>query len=431
MAKPSGLSGLGASCEAKRSALAPNTHLGDLKHPVTMMKPTSTQLSSPIVSARWAACEHFHKAVVARRRSCKRAQHWESKSGEHSSLGASSKGAPKAPSESGAQTFSESADEWVQFGRSADEAAAASRKAKSSGWKRDKSGKSSGGPKYSKSSAGTAAKSGSGKGSKRMGKEAGLTEKPRWDSLYEIPKRPAPDTSVSSGTRTPRKADKLKRPKKKIAKQSFTPNQGVDSKAKAERGPAFLQPSSQSDLLLDHWASHCPGDDIIPANAERVEWAAGLVLFQGTRHFPLISFETELKARRQVGRQLRLWRTELIEHDHQSLDSLRMVGGLVSPRPADLPRLPPWAVPNGWDYWGCPWAYMDAPSGHREVGVSSTLSPHSSKVTVIVLVDFPHEPQLLPDKTVAHLHPSTTAYIHLLGLSIALLASTLPHYKVH
>ncbi len=79
---------------------------------------------------------------------------------------------------------------------------------------------------------------------------------------------------------------------------------------------------------------------------------------------------------------------------------LRTVGGLVSPDPVDLPRLPPWAAPNGWDYWGRPWAYLDAPSGHQEVGVSSTLSPPSTRVTVVVLVDCLHEPQFLPDMVV-------------------------------
>ncbi len=92
---------------------------------------------------------------------------------------------------------------------------------------------------------------------------------------------------------------------------------------------------------------------------------------------------------------------QLIQHERNSLDSLRTVGGLVSPNPANLPRLPAWAAPNGWDYWGRPWAYLGAPIGHREVGVSSTLSPPSTRVTVAVLVDCPHEPQFLLDMVVA------------------------------
>ncbi len=43
-----------------------------------------------------------------------------------------------------------------------------------------------------------------------MGKEAGLAEKPRWDTYYKIPKQPAPDTSVSSEAQTSRKTGKHK-----------------------------------------------------------------------------------------------------------------------------------------------------------------------------------------------------------------------------
>ncbi len=125
------------------------------------------------------------------------------------------------------------------------------------------------------------------------------------------------------------------------------------------------------------------------------------MLFQGTRHHPLLTFEVERQARRQMGQQLRLWRVELIQHERDCLDSLSAVGGLISPEPATLPRLPPWAAPNGWDYWGHPWAYLDAPSSQSEVGVRSTLSPPSTRVTVAVLVDCPHEPQFLPDMVVA------------------------------
>ncbi len=321
--------------------------VGELQRPVAMAKPTSTHLMSPIVAARWAARGHFHRAVVTRRRSYKRAQRRENKSGSHCS--SASKGASKAPLESGTHSLPESADEWAKFRRSADEAAAASRKAKTSGLKKAKSSKGSGGPKDPESSASTVAKTGSAK-QQTQGEGGWPGRKPRWNS-YKIPKWTTSDTSVSSGARTPRKPDKLKRPKKKVAKKSSMPNQSVDSKAKTEKGSTFLQPLAPSDLPLDYWAHNCPGDNVIPANAKRVEWAGGLVLFQGT---PLILFETELEARHQAGRQLRLWQAELIEHECDCLDSSRMVRGLVSPKPANLPRLPPWAAPNGWDYWAVP-----------------------------------------------------------------------------
>ncbi len=203
----------------------------ELQRPVAIAKPTCTQLSSPIVAARWAVHEHFHKAVVTRRRYYKRAQHREGKSRDRSS--SALKGISKAPSDSDTQTPSESADEWNKFRCAADEAAAAaSSKAKSPGPKKSKGSKGSAGPKDSKSSASGVTKMGSGKGSKRKGKEAGLAEKPRWDTSYKIPKRSAPDTSISSGGPTPCKAGKFKCPAKKAAKKSSTPNQSMDTQAK-------------------------------------------------------------------------------------------------------------------------------------------------------------------------------------------------------
>ncbi len=180
-----------------------------------------------------------------------------------------------------------SADEWTRFCHSADEAAATYHKAKSSGLKKSKGSKGSSGPKDSKSSASTATKTGSGQGSKRTGKEAGLAEKPRWDSIYKIDKQLAPDTSVSTGGPTPRKADKFKRPEKKATKKSSTPNQSADSKTKTEKGFTFLQASAPLDLPLDHWAYNRPRDDMMPANAERVEWVGGLVLFQRHQTLPV------------------------------------------------------------------------------------------------------------------------------------------------
>ncbi len=193
-----------------------------------MTKPTQLQLESPIVAARWAARESFHKAVVARRMSYKKAKRRESKSGERSS--SASKGIARAQSESDAQTLSESADEWNKFRRAADEAAAAaSSKAKTPGPKKCKGSKGSASLKDSKSSASAAAKTGFAKGSKRKGKEAFLAEKLRWDTSYKIPKPSLLDTSVSSRGPTPRKTDKFKRPAKKVAKKSSKPKQGKDA----------------------------------------------------------------------------------------------------------------------------------------------------------------------------------------------------------
>ncbi len=282
----------GLKIRANAQYWPPTNTMGELQRPVAVTKPTPLQLESPIVAARWAAREAFHKAVVACRRSCKKAKRRESKSGERSS--SASKSGARAQSESDAQTLSESADEWTKFRRTADEAAAATSNQVSS--KKGKGIKGSAGLKDSKSSAGAVAKAGSAKGSKHKEKEAGLGEKPRWDSSFKIPKRSLPDTSASSGGLTPRKADKSKRPAKKSSKSK----PGKGAQAKSGKGSATAPPSTSANLPINHWANYRPGEDTIPPHAEHVEWAGGLVLFRGTKHHPLLSFEVERQARRQA-----------------------------------------------------------------------------------------------------------------------------------
>ena len=287
----------GLKIRANAQYWPPTNVMGELQRPATVIKPTSLQLESPIVAARWAAREAFHKAVVARRRSYRKAKCRESKSGERSS--SASKGGARAQSGSEADTLSESADEWTKFCRTADEAAAApSSQAKTPGSKKGKGSKGSAGLKDSKSSASAVAKAGSAKGSKHKGKDAGLAEKPRWDASFKIPKRSLPDTSVSSGGQTPRKTDKFNCPAKKAAKKSSKSKASKDAQAKTGKGSATTQPSTSSTLPIGYWANHRPGDDTIPPHAERVEWAGGLVLFRGTRHHPLLSFEAERQAQR-------------------------------------------------------------------------------------------------------------------------------------
>ncbi len=315
----------GLKIRANAQYWPPTNTMGELQHPVAVTKPTPLQLGSPIVAARWAAREAFHKAVVARRRSYKKAKCRESKSGERSS--SASKSGTRAQSESDAQTLSESADEWNRFHFAADAAAAAtSGQARTPGSKKGKGSKGSAGLKDSKSSASAVAKAGFVKGSKRKGKEAGLAEKPQWDSSFKIPKRSRPDTSVSSGGPSPRKTDKTKRPTKKSSKSKSCKG----AQTQSGRGSATMLPPTSTALAIDHWANHRLGDDTIPPHAERVEWAGGLVLFRGTTHHPLLSFETERQARRQANQRLRLWHAELVQHERESLDSSRGVGGLVS-----------------------------------------------------------------------------------------------------
>ncbi len=297
----------GLKIRANAQYWPPTNTMGELQRPVALTKPTPLQLESPIVATRWAAREAFHKAVVAHRRSYKKAKHRESKSVERSS--SASKGGVRAQSESDAQTLSESADEWTKFCRAADEAAAAtSSQAKAPGPKKGKGSKGSAGLKDSQSPASAVAKAGPAKGSKRKGKEAGLAEKPRWDTSFKIPKHSLPDTSVSSGGQMPHKTDKSKRPAKKSSKSK----PGKDAQAKSGKGLATAPPSTSTDLPIGYWANYHPGDDTIAPHAERVEWAGGLVLFQGTRHHPLLSFEAEHQARRQANQRLRLWRAELV-----------------------------------------------------------------------------------------------------------------------
>ncbi len=227
----------GLKVRANAQYWPPTNTMGELQRPVAVTKPTPLQLESPIVATRWAAREAFHKAVVARRRSCKKAKRRESKSGERSSL--ASKSGTRAHSESDAQTLSESADEWSRFRRAADAAAVAtSSQEKTPGAKKGKSSKGSAGLKDSKSSASAVAKAGSVKGSKHKGKEAGLAEKPRWDTSYKIPKRSLPDTSISSGVPSPCKADRAKRPNKKSSKSK--PGKGAQTQS--GRGSAAALP---------------------------------------------------------------------------------------------------------------------------------------------------------------------------------------------
>ncbi len=142
-----------------------------------------------------------------------------------------------------------------------------------------------------------------------MGKEAGLPDRQRWLQSYKVPKLPAPDNSVSSKGKTPRKADKRRKRLKKVTKKdsSVTPGKGSNPKAKTGRKSTRLLHSCPCLRLANLSTDNQPGDDTIPPHAKRVELEGGLMLFCGSRDHPLMSFEAEQQAHRQAGQQIRLW----------------------------------------------------------------------------------------------------------------------------
>ncbi len=98
---------------------------------------------------------------------------------------------------------------------------------------------------------------------------------------------------------------------------------------------------------------------------------------------------------------MRLWTVDLLEVEIAGLKDKCRPGGPWSPWQNTLPRLPKWGSPNGWNYWGRPWAYMDAPSGHSTIKVQSAHSKYTARVTIAVLVNCEREPQYFPNLDVA------------------------------
>ncbi len=92
-------------------------------------------------------------------------------------------------------------------------------------------------------------------------------------------------------------------------------------------------------------------------------------------------------------------RSEQMKNERERMKAKLLVHLIETSQVVKLPHLPDWAVPNGWDFWGRPWAYMDAPSGNSKVGVTS--EEGKARVTTAVLVRLEREVQYLLDQNVA------------------------------
>ncbi len=132
------------------------------------------------------------------------------------------------------------------------------------------------------------------------------------------------------------------------------------------------------------YGCHLPGEGPVPRGVDTVVLLSGKQVYRGTPEQPILVYE-HCKAENQRNNQkFRLWRLEHVEDEQERMKNGEPLNTIPTPQIQQLPHLPDWAAPNGWDIWGRPWAYMDAPAGHSTVGVKS--KEGRARVTIAVLV---------------------------------------------
>ncbi len=147
------------------------------------------------------------------------------------------------------------------------------------------------------------------------------------------------------------------------------------------------------------YAGHLPGEGPVPRGVDTVVLLSGEKVYRGTPEQPILVYE-HCKAENQRNNQkFLLWRLEHVEDERECMKNREPLNLIPTPQFQQLPHLPDWAAPNGWDFWGHPWAYMDAPAGHSTVGVKS--KEGRAWVTIAVIVRLDREEQYLPDQNVA------------------------------
>ncbi len=147
------------------------------------------------------------------------------------------------------------------------------------------------------------------------------------------------------------------------------------------------------------FGGHRPGEGPVPPGVDTVVLLSGEQVYRGTPEQPILVYEDCKAENNGQNRKLAIWRSEQVENERERMKAKVQLHLIETPQLAELPHLPDWAAPNGWDFWGRPWAYMDASSGHSKVGVISEAG--KARVTVAVLVRLDQEVQYLPDQNVA------------------------------
>ncbi len=140
----------------------------------------------------------------------------------------------------------------------------------------------------------------------------------------------------------------------------------------------------------------------MPASAIAVETVDGRIAYEGTPEEPILKYEDCLVLNKAGKQTTKFWTVDLLRVEQEGLNNTKKpIATVTSPARETLPRLPVWGSPNGWDHWGRPWAYMDAPHNNSDLKILSVHEPRVARVTVAVLVNCKREPQYFPNLDVA------------------------------
>ena len=133
-----------------------------------------------------------------------------------------------------------------------------------------------------------------------------------------------------------------------------------------------------------------------------VETVDGRVAYEGTPEEPILKYEDCLTLTKAGKPATKFWTVDMLRVEQEGLKNTKKpIATVGSPARETLPRLLVWGSPNGWDYWGRPWAYMDAPNNCPDLKVLSVHKPPAARVTIAVLVNCEREPQYFPNLDVA------------------------------
>ncbi len=119
------------------------------------------------------------------------------------------------------------------------------------------------------------------------------------------------------------------------------------------------------------FCGHRPGESPVPPRVDTVVLLSCEQLYRGTPEQPILVYERRKAENNGQNQRLSIWRSEQVEYERERMRERVQLNLIETPQLVQLPHLPDWVAPNGWDFWGRPWAYMDAASGNSIVGVTS------------------------------------------------------------